>query len=192
MAERNRVLPDGSIVAVAARGAWMGNRGCLHAGHEIVRPWRLRAWLVCRLSFRGRVVPQWAPRRYTPLFFHDEAVAFAAGHRPCAECRRQDYLAFRDAAGATSAGDLDGRLHAERLAAPSRLGWSELPDGAFVVADEGPALVLGDRLVGWSDAAYGYTGSSPRPRVGRVEVLTPLTTIAALRAGVPVQIAPRQ
>src|ERR1700722_6049144 len=77
MAERNRVRPDGSIVAVPARGAWMGNRGCLHEGHEIVRPWRPRASLVCRLSFRGRHVAQWAPRRYTPLFFLDEAGGFA-------------------------------------------------------------------------------------------------------------------
>jgi hypothetical protein len=116
MAERNRVRPDGSIVAVPARGAWMGNRGCLHEGHQIVRPWRLRAWLTCRLSFRGRHVEQWAPRRYTPLFFLDEAVAFAAGHRPCGECRHHDYLAYRDTPGAASAGELDARLDAKRPA----------------------------------------------------------------------------
>src|ERR1700761_3823784 len=120
MAMRNRVLPDGSIVAVAGRGAWMGNRGCLHEGHEIVRPWRLRAWITCQLSFRGRRVAQWAPRRYTPLFFYDEAVAFAAGHRPCGECRHRDYLAYRDAAGAATAEALDARLHAERQAGPAR------------------------------------------------------------------------
>ena len=121
MAERNRVLPDSSIVAVPAPRAWMGNRGCLHDGREIVRPWRLRARLVCRLSFRGRHVAPWAPRCYPPLFFLDEAVAFAVWHRPCGECRRNDYLAYRDAAGAATAGELDARLHAERRARPARV-----------------------------------------------------------------------
>jgi hypothetical protein len=188
MAERNRVLPDSSIVAVPARGAWMGNRGCLHNGHEIVRPWRLRAWLVCRLSFRGRHVAQWAPGRYTPLFFLDEAVAFAAGHRPCGECRHHDYLAYRDAAGAASAGELDARLHAERRAGPARVPWRDLPDGAFALSADGPALVLGDRLVRWDDQAYAYGAAAPRPRAGSVEVLTPPTTLDVLRHGVPVQV----
>ena len=210
MAERNRVLPDGSIVAVPARGAWMGNRGCLHEGHEIVRPWRLRAWLTCRLSFRGRHVEQWAPRRYTPLFFLDEAVAFGAGHRPCGECRHHDYLAYRDAAGAASAaqsrgrtrrfiddfqldggataGELDARLNAERRAGRARVPWRDLPDGAFVLSPDGPALVLGDRLVRWDDEAYSYGTAASRPRVGSVEVLTPPTTLDVLRNGVPVQV----
>jgi len=188
MAERNRVLPDGSIVAVPGRGAWMGNRGCLHVGHEIVRPWRLRAWLVCRLSFRGRRVEQWAPRRYTPLFFYDEAVAFAAGHRPCGECRWHAYLAYRDAAGAASAGELDARLDAERRAGPVRASWADLPDGAFVLAADGPALVLGDQIVQWDNAAYRYGGAASRPRSGRVDVLTPPTTVGVLRDGFPVQI----
>jgi hypothetical protein len=188
MAEPNRVLPDSSIVAVPARGAWMGNRGCLHEGHEIVRPWRLRAWLVCRLSFRGRHVAQWAPRRYTPLFFLDEAVAFAAGHRPCGECRHHDYLAYRDAAGAASAGELDARLHAERQAGPARVPWRDLPDGAFALSADGPALVLGDRLIRWDDKTYAYATAATRPRTGRVDVLTPPTTLGVLRNGVPVHV----
>jgi hypothetical protein len=188
MAERNRVQPDGSIVAVSGRGAWMGNRGCLHAGHEIVRPWRLRAWLVCRLSFRGRRVAQWAPGRYTPLFFYDEAVAFAAGHRPCGECRRHDYLAYRDATGATDVHELDARLHADRQAGPSRAQWRDLPDGAFALSPDGPVLVVGDRIVAWDDAAYRYGQAAPRPQAGRVDVLTPPTTLDVLRRGFPIQI----
>jgi hypothetical protein len=188
LAERNRVLPGGAIVAVAARGAWMGNRGCLHDGHEIVREWRLRAWITCRLSFRGRRVAQWAPRRYTPLFFRDEAVAYAAGHRPCGECRRADYLAYREAAGAASAAELDARLQAERRDGPARAGWRDLPDGAFVLAPDGPALVLGDRVVRWDDDTYGYGDAAARPRSGRVDVLTPPTTLDVLRHGVPVQV----
>jgi hypothetical protein len=184
---RNRVLPAGDIVAVAGRGAWMGNRGCLHIGLEVVRPSRSRAWLVCRLSFRDRRVPQWAPRRYTPLFFLDEAVAFAAGHRPCGECRRHDYLRFRDTAGAATVAELDARLQAERRAGPVRRSW-DLPDGSFVRTATGPALVLGDALIGWDDRSYRYTEALPRPRVGTVEVLTPPTTVAVLRNGFRLQI----
>jgi hypothetical protein len=166
----------------------MGNRGCLHEGHEIVRAWRSRAWIVCRLSFRGRRVAQWAPRRYTPLFFYDEAVAFAAGHRPCGECRRHDYLAYRNAAGVVTAGELDARLHAERQAGPARASWRDLPDGAFVLSPDGPALVLGDRVVGWDNEAYAYGTAAPRPRSGSIDVLTPPTTLDVLRNGLPVQV----
>jgi hypothetical protein len=188
MAERNRVLPDGSIVAVSARGAWMGNRGCLHEDHSIVRPWQLRAWLVCQLSFRGHRVAQWAPRRYTPLFFYDEAVALAAGHRPCGECRRHAYLVYRDTAGAATAGELDARLHAERQSGPARALWRDLPDGAFILSPDGPALVLEDRIVGWDNEAYAYGAAAPRPRSGSTHVLTPPTTLDVLRSGVPVQV----
>jgi hypothetical protein len=36
-------------------------------------------------------------RRYTELFFLDEATAFAAGHRPCAERRRERFNFFKAA-----------------------------------------------------------------------------------------------
>ena len=88
---RNRVTPSGKIVSAAGRGAWMGNRGRLHRGHEIVRNHQSKAWITCLLEFKGRHAPQWAPNHYTQLFFLDEALALAAGHRPCAECRRADY-----------------------------------------------------------------------------------------------------
>ncbi len=92
---RNRVAPTGEIVAVPLRGAWTGNRGCLHRGTEIVRQWASPHWLICTLQYKGIRREQWVPRRLTWLFFHDEAVAFAAGHRPCALCRREAYNAFR-------------------------------------------------------------------------------------------------
>jgi hypothetical protein len=101
MAEQNRVTPLGEIVAVPLRGAWTGNRGVLHedgpGGHRIVRSHASDLWITCALEFRGRWREQWLPRRYTHLFFHDEAVSFAAGHRPCAECRRDDYRAYQQA-----------------------------------------------------------------------------------------------
>jgi hypothetical protein len=101
MAEQNRVTPLGEIVAVPLRGAWTGNRGVLHeggpGGHRIVRSHASDLWITCALEFRGRWREQWLPHRYTHLFFHDEAVSFAAGHRPCAECRRGDYRAYQQA-----------------------------------------------------------------------------------------------
>jgi len=97
---RNRVTPTGTIVAVAAGGAWMGNRGRLHDGRgarDIVRSHQSKVWITCVLEFKRRRAPQWASNHYTQLFFLDEAVAFAAGHRPCAECRRSDYNTYRQA-----------------------------------------------------------------------------------------------
>ena len=97
MTERNRVTPLGDIVALPLRGAFTGNRGCLHEGRRIVRFHAGDLWIICALSFRGRWNEQWLPRRFTWLFFHDEAVALAAGHRPCGECRHLSYVAYRDA-----------------------------------------------------------------------------------------------
>ncbi len=196
---RNRVDPFGEVVAIALRGAWTGNRGILHragpgADHarpEIVRHHTGIAWITCVLAFRRRRIPQWAPGHYTPLFFHDEAVALAAGHRPCAECRRPAFRAFVDALGGLRAPELDRRLHTERWR-PRRgrrvhpLPWADLPDGAFVVADGTPALVIGDALVGWTSA--GYCGATSRPTTGTATVLTPPATLTVLRAGYPVQI----
>lgn len=190
MTERNRVTPEGQIVAIKLRGLFMGNRGCLHEGREIVRLWKTRSWLVCTPDFRGRRVAQWSLGRYTPLFFHDEAVAFAAGHRPCAECRRLRYRAWGDAWEAASgdrpsAAAMDARLHAERVEGGSqrhhRAPWAELPDGAFVHHQGRPALVWGGQIVGW--ATTGYQLPEARPDTGAATVLTPPATLAVLRHG---------
>src|ERR1700743_3660322 len=93
---QNRVDPQGNIIKTTARGAWMGNRGQLHnEQRQIVRPFKLKAWLTCLLQFNGRKREVMSPQRYTELFFLDEATAFAAGHRPCFECRRKDYDLFK-------------------------------------------------------------------------------------------------
>ena len=190
---QNRVTPTGDIAAIELRGRWMGNRGCLHEGPEIVRPWRSKAWIVCETSYKGWRMPQWAPGRYTVLFFHDEAVALAAGHRPCALCRRPAYRAFLDAWCAVHGGtrvratELDAVLHASRRddAGRQRMHerpWSELPDGTFVRDDSGaPSLVLGDRTVPWTIGGYGV--ARPRPMSGHATVLTPAPTVDVLRAG---------
>jgi hypothetical protein len=194
------VTPFGEIVATPERGTMMGNRGVLHGeGGHIRRPWQVRRWLICVLEFRGRHREVMAPNRYTELFFLDEATALAAGHRPCFECRRARYLAFRDAWAAGSrlrpgaepvrAAMIDDRLHAERVG-PGRVkrtfraDLDGLPDGVFVSLEGqgGDAyLILGDRLLAWSPA--GYRAPRPRPRGGLVTVLTPASTVAAIRAG---------
>ena len=198
-AARNRVTPMGDIEAFALRGAWTGNRGILHRDREIVRFHASDLWITCALRFRERWREQWLPGRFTWLFFHDEAVSFAAGHRPCAECRRASYDAYRAAwaeglgVPLPSAKDINQRLHGERIVRGTHrrrvheLAWPELPDGAFVVSEAGaPMLVAGDALVAWTREGYGHRRARP-PR-GTARVLTPPSTLAALRAGYPVQI----
>lgn len=116
---RNRVTPTGEIVAIPLRGAWTGNRGVLHRDREIARFHGGDLWITCALEFRDRWRQQWLPGRFTWLYFHDEAVSFAAGHRPCAECRRRGYQAYRAAwaeglgAAPPSAKEMNRRLHSE-------------------------------------------------------------------------------
>ena len=177
---RNRVTPTGEIVDSPLRGQWMGNRGVLHRGTTVVRPWANRRWIICRLAWKDWRAAQWADGRYTVLFFHDEAVALAAGHRPCALCRHAAYRAFLDASGSRSADELDRALHADRVDGrvqqTHRRPWAELPDGAFVA---GPAVVQGDRLVPWN-ATTGYGAATARPTRGDATVLTPSLTIDVL------------
>jgi hypothetical protein len=195
---RNRVSPLGEIIAVSGRGAWMGNRGRLHQGRgtrDIVRNHQHKAWIVCALSFRGRRVAQWEANRYTPLFFLDEAVALAAGHRPCAECRRSAYNTYRTLWAETHGGamtyakDMDTQLHRERTGpVEHRAHWDSLPDGVFVATDFGPAVVVGDHLAVWDQHDNIYRDKLPRPSTGTATVLTPPSTVEILRAGYPVQI----
>jgi hypothetical protein len=198
MAARNRVTPEGDIVAIPLRGAWTGNRGILHRDSEIVRFHASDLWITCALAFRDRWHEQWRPRHYTFLFFYDEAVSFAAGHRPCAECRRASYDAYRSARtagsgrGLPSAREMNRQLHGERLILGTHrrrthdLPWSELPDGAFALLDETPVLILGDQLIEWTPSGYGARHA--RPARGSATTLTPPSSVAALRAGYPVQI----
>ncbi len=194
---RNRVSPRGNIIAVEGRGAWMGNRGRLHEGtgtRDIVRNHRGKAWITCLLEFRGRYTQQWAPTHYTQLFFLDEAVAFAAGHRPCAECRRSDYNAYRRAWQENHgepmpyAKEMDTVLHRERTGEPEQMTWAGLPDGVFVETDDGPALVVGDHLTVFDESAYAYGQRLPRPVDGLASVITPPSNVAVLCAGYRVHI----
>jgi hypothetical protein len=195
----NRVDPWGDLHATSARGMFTGNRGCLvDDDGAIVRHHRSSSlWITCLTEFRGHRHPLAAPHRWTPLFFLDEAVALAAGHRPCACCRRGDYPAYRDAVAAGGApppaAELDRRLSAERLRRGrgfSRAGdrplWSApiaaLPAGTVVVDDvRRPCLVLAGTLQAFS--FEGWLEPRPRPTSGLIDVLTPPTSTAALAAG---------
>lgn len=197
MTERNRVTPTSQIVATPLRGMFMGNRGCLHEGHDVVRHHRGNLWIMCRLEFRGRRTPQWKPGHYTVLFFHDEAVGLAAGHRPCGECRHDDYQRFKAlfahvTGGQADAGSINRRMQHDRWEhhrqRTHRAAWSSLPEGTFTLVDDSPMLVLADRLVPWS-AAGGYDTPSARPTCGDATVLTPEITVEILRAGYTPQLA---
>jgi hypothetical protein len=138
------------------------------------------------------------PGRFTELFFLDEATAFAAGHRPCALCRREDYVRFAELwaelhPGQVGADAIDRQLHAERVAPGTRAQrhheaeLDELPDGTFVVQEGAPQLALGARLLTWSPAGYG--SRRPRPS-GRVTVITPPSLVAVLRQGWEERLVP--
>ncbi len=131
------------------------------------------------------------PGRFTELFFLDEATAFAAGHRPCALCRREDYvrfvelwrLAHPDQVGADA---IDRQLHAERWGPAGRgqrhteAPLDELPDGAFVLRKGAPLLVLGTNLLRWSPS--GYVDRISRSARARAELITPSSLVEILRA----------
>src|SRR5262245_17522875 len=166
---QNRVTPLGDLIATPARGSCNGNRGCLHDDEgRIRRRWATRRWIACRLEFRGwHREPLLQPGKFTELFFLDEATAFAAGHRPCALCRREDYVRFGELfPGPSTADAMDEQLHRERVDGRGRrfheAALEELPDGAFVLEDGEPWLVLGDELRRWTPA--GYAESRPRTR----------------------------
>jgi len=192
---QNRVMPTGEIVADPGRGLMMGNRGCLHGrGRQLgVSRWRSPAWICCVLEWRGRQRDPMPPGRWTALFFLDEATALAAGHRPCAFCRRPDFLDF---AGAwreaqrldrrPAARDMDAVLHRERVGRlrrqlTHRAPAGELPDGVMIRAGGGAGLWLAGRVWPWSFGGYAAPAGVSAP--GAVEVLTPPSTVAAIAAG---------
>jgi hypothetical protein len=189
MPRQNRVTPFGDIIADPARGLVFGNRGCLHdAAGRIRRSYAVRRWIACRLRFKDRRRELMQPGRYTELFFLDDATALAAGHRPCWECRRDDYSRFVALwpGGRSSAPDIDARLHAERLtdARTQRRherALDDLPDGAFVLRDDAPWLVRGHDLLRWTPA--GYADTVARPARQEAVVLTPPSVVAVLERG---------
>lgn len=197
MTLQNRVLPTAEIAAISARGTFMGNRGILHRPDKTLGKsrWRHKAWIICVLNFRDRHSDVMPDNRYTRLFFLDEAVALAAGHRPCAECRRADYIRFMTHwSEATQmpecrATDVDHKLHQERVNVPSRtqitsrIPLDDVPDGAFIklIGDDTCYLVFEGGLYPY--AQDRYAAPIERSSMIDVEVLTPLSTLKTLRNG---------
>ena len=190
---QNRVTPFGELVSDPARGMVYGNRGCLHdETGRIRRRYDGKRWIACRIRFRGwHRAPLMQPGRFTELFFLDEATAFAAGHRPCALCRRADYDHFVSLwrefhLGQVGADAMDAQLHSERVTLPERTQrhhdevLDELPDGALVLIDGAPWLVLGERLLRWTPSRYTDTRS--RPGGAHATVITPPALRNVLRA----------
>jgi hypothetical protein len=191
---QNRVTPSGNIVATLERGTFTGNRGIIHDPSTktlLNRRWSNPAWITCVCEFRGRRRDVMATRSWTELFFLDEATSFAAGHRPCFYCRRDDANRFRAAweegNGVTRvrAMEIDAVLHRERLAnRKKRLHQLDgpvevLPDGAMVQAGGESYLILEARALRWSFAGY----RAADVELVDAQLLTPPSTLNAFRAG---------
>jgi hypothetical protein len=191
---QNRVTPFGEIVAISQRGTFTGNRGIIHDPATktlLTRRWATKTWLVCRCEFKGRRRTVMAGRSWTELFFLDEAVALAAGHRPCFYCRREAAKGFRAAWAAAKgapiphAAAIDAALHRERLQGrrkrvhPLPMPIAELPDG-IVVAAAGSAFTLNSgRAFRWTSEGYDQPSELPRAD----GLLTPPSTLMTIAAG---------
>lgn len=180
---QNRVMPWGEIVADPGRGLFTGNRGCLHDAQMRLGKarWKGKAWIICELQWKGWQRQVMSPGSWTELFFLDEAVALAAGHRPCALCRRTAYSAYRAAWGGNpKAPEMDAALHAARLGPVQSCPANALPAGAFFRQDGRAWLVGPGGRQGFSPQGYG-----PVMPLGEsvVEVLTPSPSLQVLAAG---------
>jgi hypothetical protein len=191
---QNRVIPSGDIISTPHRGLFTGNRGIIHdpATRTLLnRRWSSKAWLTCVCEFRGRRRDVMGTRSWTELFFLDEATSFAAGHRPCFYCRRDDANAFRAAwekgnrISGVHAPDIDEVLHTERLNGKAKrlhalpVPLEKLPDGAMVQAGEESYLIARGQPLLWSFDGYRTITTTLRDAV----LLTPPSTLRALIAG---------
>jgi hypothetical protein len=191
---QNRVTPFGDIVATPHRCLFTGNRGIIHdpATKTLMRSrWTSKAWITCVCEFRGRRRDLMAGRSWTELFFLDEATAFAAGHRPCFYCRREDALRFRAAweagNGVTGilAPEMDAVLHSERLDGRNKrlhelpASIEQLPDGAMVTCNDESYVIAKGRTLRWSFDSYRRVDAD----AGVAMLLTPPSTLRAFSAG---------
>jgi hypothetical protein len=190
---QNRVTPTGEIVAIPARGMFVGNRGIIHDPATktlLKRRWSTDAWITCVLEFRGRRRKVMERRSWTELFFLDEATSFAGGHRPCFYCRREDANRFRAAwakgnrTDEVRAPEMDAVLHRERLASAKKLhplprAIEKLPDGTMVQAGEEIFLIAQGRALLWSPSGY----RAVKGGIEDAKLLTPPSIVRAFAAG---------
>ncbi len=194
---RNRVNPFSRIHAVSARGLFTGNRGILHDADTRTlkkQSWATDGWVICALEFKDWQAPIMGHGHWTELFFLDEAVALAAGHRPCHTCRRAAARAFLNAAGYSSAAALHAAINAEmkphlRVHRPTvrqPCTPADLPDGAFFAVGETAWLKHrgAARRFTWA----GYGPAEPLPEVALR--LTPEIACKALASGYAPQLHP--
>lgn len=199
---QNRVDPAGNIISTSARGAWLGNRGVIHNGQrQIVRPFKLKAWITCALEFRGRHREVMTPDRWTELFFLDEATAFSAGHRPCFQCRYADHQRFKQLwlkgnpgygfDSKTPIHEIDKIIHHERINGGQKTTFEDsianLPHGTFIRVDNEPYLLANGCIYHWTP--FGYDEPAPTADLTRVTVLTPRSIVNTFGAGYQPQIA---
>ena len=195
------MTPFGDVVAISQRGLYIGNRGIIHdpATKTLLgRRWTTKAWLVCVLDYKGRRRELMGGRSWTELFFLDEAVALAAGHRPCFFCRRADAQAFQAAWGKAKGGqaplapEIDAVLHQERLDRGRKRVHAisdpvaELPDGAVVVAaGEANTVRMAVRSSGASKA------TRQRDNFSRRRSTDPIIDVARNSGWLPAGVTPR-
>lgn len=197
---RNRVDPLGRFVETSARGSWMGNRGVIHKHKQIIGIFKHKAWITCKLDFKGRRRIVMSPDRWTELFFLDEATAFAAGHRPCFECRKDDAKKFKSCwingnplhqfSMTASITQIDGIIHPERIDDEGRKVMfqcppSDIPEGTFILIDEDAYVFSQGGLHRWTP--FGYEDPMPMPEIS-LTILTPYSIVNAFRAGYVPQI----
>lgn len=200
---QNRVDPFGEVHTDPRRGTMFGNRGgCFHTVEQTLHPirrWAGKRWITCLLEFKGRRRELMQPGRYTELFFLDEATAFAAGHRPCLECRRPDARRFIEAWSKAhlppgqrlrTVEHIDEIAHRERVDTASgrqrvsRAQLSTLPDGVLLTLDEAPSrplLLWRAHLHSWSFGGYGDPVRPPHDQ--SVTLLTPPSFAISFAAG---------
>jgi hypothetical protein len=205
MPHRNRVDPFGRLIETPARGAWYGNRGCLHDRHGRItdRKPPTDIWIICVLQFKNRRRTLLQPGRFTELFFLDEATGLAAGHRPCGECRMADLRRFgavwpgRWPRGYALAREMDPVMKVERIAREGAARRQSLspdrppPDGTMFVLDAHPGrAILAARGKLWTWTPFGYEGPLHWDRPEPALLLTPPSTAQAIANGYAPHIHP--
>lgn len=194
---QNRVDPWGNLNAVESRGAFLGNKGVLHnENKKIIATHKIKGWVTCLLEFKDRHREVMTPKRYTELFFLDEATAFSAGHRPCAECRRTRYNEFKEKwllanvdllkGKKPNAPNIDTIIHQERISKKQKVTYTSalnsLPDGTMIEINSKAYLIWESKLFEWSYSGY-IESELHYSMKDKVIVLTPKSYVKTFSKG---------